>query len=96
MAYKITTYSKNKAKKLGVKIKPSKIKGKKIAVFKKIKGKIKKVADVGALGYKDYPTYTKTKGKKFADKRRRLYKIRHQKTRTKKGSRSYYADKILW
>ena len=92
MAYKITSYSKNKAKKLGLTIKPSKRKGKKIAVFKKGK----KVADVGALGYKDYPTYTKTKGKKFADKRRRLYKIRHQKTRTKKGSRSYYADKILW
>tara|TARA_R110000737_G_scaffold349182_1_gene384768 strand:- start:555 stop:833 length:279 start_codon:yes stop_codon:yes gene_type:complete len=92
MAYKITSYSKNKAKKLGLTIKKSKLKGKKIAVFKKGK----KVADVGALGYKDYPTYTKTKGKKFADKRRRLYKIRHQKTRTKKGSRSYYADKILW
>tara|TARA_R110000764_G_scaffold1163_2_gene4525 strand:+ start:642 stop:932 length:291 start_codon:yes stop_codon:yes gene_type:complete len=96
MVYKITSYSKNKAKNLGVSIKKSKVKGKKIAVFRKINGKIKKITDIGALGYKDYPTYTKTKGKKFADKRRRLYKIRHQKTRTKKGSRSYYADKILW
>ena len=92
MVYLITSYSKKKAKNLGVTIKKSKIKGKKIAVFKKGK----KITDIGALGYKDYPTYTKTKGKKFADKRRRLYKIRHQKTRTKKGSRSYYADKILW
>ena len=92
MAYTITSYSRKQAKKIGVTIKKSKVKGKKIAVFKKGK----KVADVGALGYKDFPTYTKTKGKVFANKRRKLYKIRHQKTRTKKGSRSYYADKILW
>jgi len=92
MAYTITSYSRKQAKKIGVTIKKSKVKGKKIAVFKKGK----KVADVGALGYKDFPTYTKTKGKVYANKRRKLYKIRHQKTRTKKGSRSYYADKILW
>tara|TARA_R110000765_G_scaffold271719_2_gene370481 strand:+ start:431 stop:709 length:279 start_codon:yes stop_codon:yes gene_type:complete len=92
MVYTITSYSRKQAKKIGVTIKKSKVKGKKIAVFKKGK----KVADVGALGYKDFPTYTKTKGKVYANKRRKLYKIRHQKTRTKKGSRSYYADKILW
>ena len=34
MSYKITTYSKRQAKKLGVTIKPSKVKGKKIDVFK--------------------------------------------------------------
>ena len=92
MVYTITSYSRKQAKKIGVTIKKSKVKGKKIAIFKKGK----KVADVGALGYKDFPTYTKTKGKVYANKRRKLYKIRHQKTRTKKGSRSYYADKILW
>lgn len=92
MAYTITSYSRKQAKKIGVTIKKSKVKGKKIAVFKKGK----KVADVGAVGYSDFPTYTKTKGKAYATKRRKLYKIRHQKTRTKKGSRSYYADKILW
>jgi len=92
MVYTITSYSRKQAKKIGVTIKKSKLKGKKIAIFKKGK----KVADVGALGYSDFPTYTKTKGKAYANKRRKLYKIRHQKTRTKKGSRSYYADKILW
>mgnify|MGYP003660880053 FL=1 len=92
MVYTITSYSRKQAKKIGVTIKKSKVKGKKIAVFKKGK----KVADVGALGYKDFPTYTKTKGKVYANKRRKLYKIRHEKTRKKKGSRSYYADKILW
>ena len=92
MAYTITSYSRKQAKKIGVTIKKSRVKGKKIAVFKNNK----KVADVGALGYSDFPTYTKTKGKVFANKRRKLYKIRHEKTRKKKGSRSYYADKLLW
>ena len=92
MAYTITKYSRKKAKQLGVTIKKSKIKGKKISVFKKGK----KITDIGALGYSDFPTYTKTKGKVYANKRRKLYKIRHEKTRKKKGSRSYYADKILW
>lgn len=34
MAYKITSYTKSKARKIGVEVKPSKIKGKKIDVFK--------------------------------------------------------------
>tara|TARA_R110000772_G_scaffold92880_4_gene189926 strand:- start:232 stop:537 length:306 start_codon:yes stop_codon:yes gene_type:complete len=92
MTYRITSTQRKRAKKIGVSIKASKLKGKKIAVFKNKK----KVADVGATGYKDFDIYKKTKGKKFADNRRRLYKIRHQKTRRKVGSRSYYADKILW
>jgi len=48
------------------------------------------------LRYSDYPTYLETKGKKFADERRRLYKIRHEKTRHVKDSPSYYADQLLW
>ena len=92
MAYKITSAQRSRAKKIGVTIKSSTRKGKKISVFKKGK----KVADIGALGYKDFDIYKKTKGVKFANKRRKLYKIRHQKTRTKKGSRSYYSDQILW
>ena len=35
MAYTITSYSRKQAKKIGVTIKKSKVKGKKIAVFKK-------------------------------------------------------------
>ena len=92
MAYTITSYTKNQAKKLNVIVKPSKIKGKKIDVFKNDK----KVASVGAIGYGDYPTYLKTKGKSYADERRRLYKIRHKSNRTKKNSNGYYADKLLW
>lgn len=92
MAYSITNYTKNQAKKLGVVVKPSSVKGKKIDVFKNGE----KIASVGALGYSDYPTYMKTKGKAYADERRKLYKIRHAKDRNVKGSDGYYADKLLW
>tara|TARA_Y100001972_G_C7624289_1_gene313105 strand:- start:83 stop:361 length:279 start_codon:yes stop_codon:yes gene_type:complete len=92
MSYRIKPYSFKQAKKLNVEIKPSKVKGKKIDVFKKGK----KVASIGAIGYNDYPTYIQKKGKKFADKRRKLYKIRHEKDRKVKGSAGYYADQILW
>ena len=92
MGYKITNYTKQQAKKYGLTVKPSKKKGKKIDVFKNGK----KVASVGAIGYGDYPTYKRTKGKKYADQRRKLYKIRHQNNRTKKGTNGWYADKLLW
>ena len=92
MAYSITNYTRSQAKKLGVVVKPSSVKGKKIDVFKNGE----KIASVGALGYSDYPTYMKTKGKAYADERRRLYKIRHAKDRNVKGSDGYYADKLLW
>ena len=92
MPYKIKRHTYTQAKRLGVVVKPSQVKGKKIDVFKKGK----KVASVGAIGYNDYPTYIQKKGKKYADERRRLYKIRHQKDRNKRGTPSYYADKLLW
>ena len=90
--YTITEYSRDQAKKLGVTIKPSTNKGKKLDVFKDGK----KLASVGALGMSDYPTYMKTKGQAYADERRRLYRIRHGKTMDKVGSPSYYAARILW
>ena len=102
MAYSITTYTRNRARQLGVIVKPSTRKGKKIDVFKKVKhkttGEIKllKVASIGALGMGDYPTFIKRRGLEFANKRRKAYKSRHQKTRVKVGTPSYYADKILW
>jgi len=93
MAYTITNYTKDKAKKLGVIVKPSTVKGKKIDVFNK---KGDKLASVGALGMGDYPTFINEKGKEYADSRRRLYKMRHEKDRHKRGSNGYYADKLLW
>jgi hypothetical protein len=92
MPYNIKQYTFDKARKMGVEVKPSSVKSKKIDVFKEGK----KIASIGALGMNDYPTYLQTKGKAYADERRRLYKIRHQSTRDKIGSPSYYADKLLW
>ena len=92
MAYTITAYTRRQAKKHGVTVKKSKVKGKKIDVFKNGE----KVASVGALGYGDYPTFMRTKGKEFANKRRKAYKKRHQKDRTKRGTPGWYADKLLW
>ena len=92
MSYRIKPYTYKQAKKLNVTVKPSKVKGKKIDVFKSGK----KVASVGAIGYGDYPTFTQTKGKEYADERRRLYKLRHSKTAKKVGSNSYYAFNLLW
>jgi len=90
--YEITNYTKAKAKELGVTVKNSTNSKKKIDVYKNNN----KVASVGAMGYNDYPTYIKQKGKSFADERRKLYKIRHSKDRKIVGSNGYYADKLLW
>ena len=91
---------RKKAKQLGVVIKPSTNKKKKLDVFKQGK----KIASIGGVrpngkAYNDYATYLNTIGKTAADKKRQAYLKRHSKTaKTKNGKRtnSYYADKILW
>lgn len=92
MPYTITNYTFLQAKKLGLTVKPSSNKTKKIDIFKQGK----KIASVGAAGMNDYPTFMKLKGKKFAKTRRRLYKMRHEKDRHIKWSRGWLADKLLW
>lgn len=92
MSYVISNYTRNKASQLGVSVKPSTRKGKKIDVFKDGK----KIASIGALGYGDFPTFTRTKGKEFADKRRKAYRNRHAKNIARKGSNGYYAGNLLW
>ena len=93
MAYTITQYTYNKAKGLGVTVKPSHVKGKKIDVFNK---NGERLASIGALGMNDYPTYIKKMGKQYANRRRKAYKMRHEKDRHVKGSAGFYADKLLW
>jgi hypothetical protein len=93
MPYRIKAHSYAQAKRLGVTIKPSRVKGKKIDVFNKQGDKL---ASIGALGMGDYPTFKQTKGIEFANKRRKAYKSRHEKDRHKRGSAGYFADKILW
>lgn len=83
--YVIQDYSKNQAKKLGVELRQSSNKKKKIDVYKGDK----KIASIGAIGYSDYAT--------TGDKeRRRLYRLRHKGEDKKIGSNGYYAWKILW
>lgn len=90
--YQITNYTREQAKKLNVSVKLSKMKDKKIDV---IKNDIV-IASVGAIGYSDYPTYIKSHGIEYANKRRKLYKIRHNNDRKIKNSNGYWADKLLW
>ncbi len=99
-SYDIKKLQEQKAKKLGVSIKPSTRKNKKLDVFKDGK----KIASIGGVrktgvAYGDYATYIKTLGKKEADKKRKNYLARHSKepkTKNGKKTNSYYADKILW
>ena len=90
--YHITNYTRQKAKNIGVTVKPSSTKGKKIDVFKNDK----KIASVGALGYNDYPTFIKEKGLEYANHRRKAYKLRHESDRHEKWSRGWLADQLLW
>jgi hypothetical protein len=97
MRYVITDYSRNQARKLGVEIKPSTDPNKKIDVYRNGR----KIATIGAKGYLDYPTYMKLEQrgkvpKGYADKRRRLYKIRHANDIGIQNKNGYFANKILW
>ena len=86
--YQITPYTYQRAKEIGVTVKPSRKKFKKIDVYQD--GKY--IKSVGDVRYGDYSTYLKEKGKEYADERRRLYHIRH--TKNTLGER--LALKLLW
>lgn len=93
--YKILEIQKLKAEKLGVSIKPSSNKKKKIDVF----DGDKKIASIGAYGYKDFGTYLKDTTLINALNKRKNYLARHSKEpKEKDGAKtnSYYADEILW
>ena len=97
MPYRISQYTFRRARTLGVTVKPSTRKGKKIDVFKGGK----KVASIGALGMKDYPTYKRLERagrvpSGTAKARRAAYKSRHARDRKVYGSPGYYADQLLW
>lgn len=91
--YSITPYTRQQAKRLHVKVFPSDNPKYKLDVYD-LKGNY--ITSCGAMGYADYPTYWKLDGKEYADKRRALYKQRHEKDRHVRGSRGYYADQLLW
>ena len=90
--YNISEYSYQQAKKINLVIKPSKNKNKKIDVYRN--GVF--ITSIVANSYKDYPTYVLEKGDNYANKRRILYKKRHEKYRHIKESPSFLSDNILW
>ena len=90
-SYIIKQYSKNRAKELNVTIKPSTNKKKKIDVYKEGI----KIASIGAISYKDYPTYL-LEDKALAEARRKLYHIRHKKDMSIVNSNGYWAGVLLW
>ena len=77
--------ARGRAKKLGVTVQPSKVKNKKLDVYKNGK----KIASIGDIRYSDFLQHNDPK-------RRANYKARHQSNRHRQGSAGYYADKILW
>jgi hypothetical protein len=90
--YQITDYTIQRAKEYGVKVRPATNAKKKLDVFRDGK----KIASIGATGYADYPTYTKERGKAYADERRRLYYIRHRKDIERVDSPGFWSAVLLW
>ena len=91
-SYEIKKYSYNQAKRLGVTIKPSMNSKKKIDVFKDDVF----LFSLGDINYKgDYATYLETQGEEYANKRRRLYRMRHKRDDVP-NTRGWYSLRILW
>ena len=90
--YIIQPYTKKQALKMGLIVKPSIKPNKKIDVYK---DNIL-IASIGAKGYYDYPTYIKDYGIEYAEKRRVLYKKRHNNNRHILGSNGYLSSELLW
>ena len=95
--YEIKQYTFDQAKKHGFEVKVSTNKKKKIDVYKDNV----KIASIGDLRYKDYPTYLEergltSEGLTFANVRRSLYHNRHKKDIEIKGSPGYLSSILLW
>ena len=89
--YKLRKQHFVEAKRLGVEIKPSTVKGKKIDVLRPEDKKI----SIGAMGYKDFLEY-KEEDDGIAIIKRDAYHARHDCKNKKKGTAGYYACNILW
>jgi len=90
--YEITEHTKKRAKELGVEVRPSLNSKKKVDVY----SNGVRIASIGAQGYMDFPSYVEKEGEAYAQERRRLYKLRHIKNRTVKGSNGWWSDNLLW
>ena len=86
--YVITEYTKKKAREIDMEVRPSTHRGKKIDVYEDGI----KIASIGDMRYKDYPTFLQEDGKAIAEERRRLYHQRH----TKETLGEMLAKWLLW
>jgi len=91
--YKITNYTLDKAKELGLKVFPSDNPKYKIEIYDE-NGVFMFYG--GSPQYADFPTYMETHGRKYAEERRRLYRLRHKKEIEKVGSRGSIIAELLW
>lgn len=92
--YDIDDYTYEQAKKIKVIVKPSKKANKKIDVFDSIDEQY--ITSIGDIRYGDYPTYLKTRGKEFADKRRNAFHKRFKTDSISPYTNIYYSSKLLW
>ena len=86
----ITEHTTRQAKKFGVHVLPSKRAGKKIDVFRGDNY----IGSAGAKGMGDFGIYLETKGREFAEERRRLYHLRAKDG--PKDSPAYLSKRLLW
>jgi hypothetical protein len=91
MLYDIKDYSYARANQIGVIIRPSEKKHKKIDVFDK-QGEY--ITSIGAKSMSDFPTYVETHGIEFANERRKRFYQRFNNII--KGTTLWYASVILW
>jgi hypothetical protein len=91
--YKITNYTKQRAKELNVIVKPSENINKKIDVFTK---ENKFLFSIGSKKYKDYPNHILENGIEYANQRKLLYKLRHYKDINNIFSKGWYTNYLLW
>jgi len=89
--YKILPRTYNIAKELNLRIEPSKNKNKKIDVYNKDGSYI---ASIGDKNYSDYNYYIQSHGIEYANQRKKLYMIRHN--RDINHLRGYLAMRLLW
>jgi len=96
MPYPITAEVKKRAKAIGVEVKVSTVRGKKLDAYKDGV----KQASFGQAGAMDYHLWRKEKGEAYANERKRLYHLRHKneggKYKNGKLTASFLSKYILW
>ena len=90
--YKITKYTYDKSKELGLSVKVSTNPLKKIDVCKDNIC----IGSIGDSRYNDYPHYCIIYNKEYADKRKLLYHNRHKQNSDVKYSKQWLALHLLW